>query len=139
MSEGDFKKYETSYRQYYGKDYDEALNNLRTTKKNRLKDEFIKKYPNAHLDRISFNVVLSKTGDVTETNVSFKVRDDQFLDITTKILKNSIRANYTGCREYGVRAARSNPLSYLQHIRYRIIIGNLLFTPSLDSQVILER
>ena len=40
MSEEDFK-YETSYRQYYGKDYDKALNNLRTTKK-RLKDEFEK-------------------------------------------------------------------------------------------------
>ena len=86
MSEEDFKKYETSYRQYYGKDYDKALNNLRMTKKH-LKDEFVKKYPNAHLDRFSFNVVLSKTGDVTETSISFKVRDDQFLDITAKDFK----------------------------------------------------
>ena len=45
------------------------------------------KYPNAHLDRFSFNVVLSKTGDVTETSVSFKVRDEQFLDITTEDFK----------------------------------------------------
>ena len=60
MSEEDFKKYETSYTQYYGSDYDKALNNLRTTKK-RLKDDFVKKYPNAHLSSFSFNVVLSKT------------------------------------------------------------------------------
>ena len=39
------------------------------------------------MDRFSFNVVLSKTGDVTETRVSFKVRDDQSLDITTEDFK----------------------------------------------------
>ena len=49
--EEDFKKYETSYRKYYGSDYDKALNNLKTTKKC-LKDEFKKKYPNAHLDSV---------------------------------------------------------------------------------------
>ena len=49
--------------------------------------QFVQQYPNAHLDRFRFNVVLSKTGDVTETNVSFKVRDDQFLDITTEDFK----------------------------------------------------
>ena len=86
--EENFKKYETSYRQYYGKDYDKALNNLRTTKKKTIKRRIKKKYPNAHLDRFSFNVVLSKTGDVTETSVSFKVLDEQFLDITTKDFKN---------------------------------------------------
>ena len=55
-----------------------SLNNLRTTKK-RLKDEFVQKYPDAHLDRFSFNI--------TEMSVSFKVRDDQFLDITAKGFK----------------------------------------------------
>ena len=75
--EEDFKKFEQSYKQYYGKNYDKALNNLRTTKK-RLKDEF---------DRFSFNVVLSKTGDVTGTSVSFKIREEQFPDITTKTFK----------------------------------------------------
>ena len=49
--------------------------------------QFTQKYPNAHLDRFRFNVVLSKTGDVTGTSVSFKVRDDQFLDITTDDFK----------------------------------------------------
>ena len=34
MTEEDFKKYETSYRQYCGSDCDKALNNLRTTKNN---------------------------------------------------------------------------------------------------------
>ena len=82
MSEEDFKKYETSYRQYYNK----ALRNLKNTKK-RMERQFVQKYPNAHLDRFRFNVVLSKTGDVTETSVSFKVRDDQFLDITTEDFK----------------------------------------------------
>ena len=84
--EEDFKKFEQSYRQYYGKNYDKALNNLRTTKK-RLKHEFEKKYLNAHVSRFSFNVVLSKTGDVTGTSVSFKIREEQFLDITTKTFK----------------------------------------------------
>ena len=49
--------------------------------------QFVQKYPNAHLDRFRFNVVLSKTSDVTKTSVSFKVRDDQFLDITTEDFK----------------------------------------------------
>ena len=86
MTEEDFKKYEKSYRQYYGENYEKALNNLKVTK-NQLKEEFIKKYPNAHLDRFSFNVVLSKTGDVLGTSVSFKVRDGQFLNITTNAFK----------------------------------------------------
>ena len=86
MTEEDFKKYEKTYRQYYGENYDKALNNLKVTKK-QLKEEFVKKYPNAHLDRFSFNVVLSKTGDVTGMSVSFKVRDGQFLNITTNAFK----------------------------------------------------
>ena len=86
MTEEDFKKYETSYRQYYGENYDKALNNLRATK-NRLKDEFEKKYPNAHVSRFSFNVILSKTGDVTGTSTSFKVCEGLFLDITTEDFK----------------------------------------------------
>ena len=39
------------------------------------------------MDRFRFNVVLSKTGDVTGASVSFKVRDDQFLEITTDDFK----------------------------------------------------
>ena len=42
--EEDFTRFEKSYREYYGENYDKALNNLRTTKK-RLKDEFENKYP----------------------------------------------------------------------------------------------
>ena len=49
--------------------------------------QFVQQYPNAHLDRFKFNVILSKTGDVTGTSVSFKVRDGQFLDITTDDFK----------------------------------------------------
>ena len=78
MSEEDFQKYETSYRQYYGSNYNKALRNLKNTKK-RMERQFIQKYPNAHLDRFKFNV--------TGTKVSFKVRDDQFLDITTDDFK----------------------------------------------------
>ena len=86
MSEADFKKYETSYRQYYGSNYNKALRNLKNTKK-WMKRQFAQQYPSAHLDRFRFNVVLSKTGDVTEMSVSFKVRDGQFLDITTDDFK----------------------------------------------------
>ena len=86
MSEEDFKKYETSYRQYYGSNYDKALRNLKNTKK-RMERQFVQQYPNAHLDKFKFNVILSKTGDVTGTSVSFKVRDGQFLDITTDDFK----------------------------------------------------
>ena len=39
--EENFTKYEKSYRQYYGENYDKALGNLRTTKK-RLRDDFLK-------------------------------------------------------------------------------------------------
>ena len=84
--EEDFTKYEKSYRQYYGENYDKALKNLRSTKK-RLRDDFLKKYPNANIERFSFNVILSKTGDVTKTSVSFKVRDGQFVNITTNAFK----------------------------------------------------
>ena len=31
--EEDFKKYETSYRKYYGENYNKVLNNLKATKK----------------------------------------------------------------------------------------------------------
>ena len=86
MSEEDFKKYETSYRQYCGSNYNKALRNLKNTKK-RMEQQFVQQYPKAHLDRFKFNVVLSKTGDVTETSVSFKVRDGQYLDITTDDFK----------------------------------------------------
>ena len=64
--EEDFKKCEKSYKQYYGKNYDKALNNLRITKK-RLRDSFEKKYTNAHISRFSFNVILSKTGDASHS------------------------------------------------------------------------
>ena len=87
MSEEDFKKYETSYRQYYGSNYNKALRNLKNTKK-QMERQFVQQYPNAHLDRFKFNVILSKTGDVTGTSVTFKVRDGQFLDITTDDFKN---------------------------------------------------
>ena len=87
MSEEDFTKYETSYRQYYGSNCDKALRNLKNTKK-RMERQFVQQYPNARLDRFKFNVILSKTGDVTGTSVSFKVRDGQFLDITTDDFKN---------------------------------------------------
>ena len=86
MSEEDFKKYETWYRQYYGSNYNKALRNLKNTKK-RMERQFVQQYPNAHLGRFRFNVILSKTGDVTGTKVSFKVRDGQFLDITTDDFK----------------------------------------------------
>ena len=49
--------------------------------------QFVQQYPNAHLDRFRFNVILSKTGDITGTKVSFKVHDGQFLDITTDDFK----------------------------------------------------
>ena len=84
--EEDFQKFEMSDRQYHGKNYHKALNNLRITKK-RLRDSFEKKYPNAHISRFSFNVTLSKTGDVTGRSVSFKIREGQFLDITTSTFK----------------------------------------------------
>ena len=84
--EEDFTKYETSYREYYGENYDKALRNLRSTKES-LKNDFKKKYPNANIKLFSFNVILSKRGDVTGTRVSFKVRDEQFLDITTNTFK----------------------------------------------------
>ena len=69
--EENFTKYEKSYRQYYGENYDKALRNLRSTKK-RLRDDFLKKYPNANIERFSFNVILSKTGDATKTSVRLK-------------------------------------------------------------------
>ena len=55
--------------------------------------QFVQQYPKAHLDRFKFNVILSKTGDVTGTSVTFKVRDGQFLDITTDDFKNLYSIN----------------------------------------------
>ena len=62
------------------------LRNLKHTKK-RLERQFVQKYPNTRLDRFRFNVYLSKTGDVTETSASFKVREGQYLDITADDFK----------------------------------------------------
>ena len=84
--EEDFKKYENSYRQYYGENYDKALRNLRSTKES-LRNDFKKKYPNANIKMFSFNVILSKSGNVTGASVSFKVLAEQFLDITTNTFK----------------------------------------------------
>ena len=86
MSEKDFVKFEKSYRQYYGENYDKALKNLRLAKK-RLRYEFERKYPTAEVSRFSFNVILSKTGDVTGTSTSYKIRDGQYLNITTHTFK----------------------------------------------------
>ena len=51
MSEEDFTKYETSYRQYYGSNYNKALRNLKNTKK-RMEKQFVQQYPNARLDKV---------------------------------------------------------------------------------------
>ena len=67
------------------------MGNLRSIKKS-LRDDFLQKYPNANIKRFSSNVVLSKSGDVTGTSVSFKVRDGQFVNITA----NAFKGLYSG-------------------------------------------
>lgn len=49
--------------------------------------KFEKRYPYAEVNRFKFNVTLSQTGDVTGTSISYKLRDEQYLDITTDIFK----------------------------------------------------
>lgn len=119
MSEEDFVKLEKSYRKYYGKNYDKALKNVRTTQK-RLRLDFMKKYPNADaISSFSFNVILSQTGDVTGTSISYKIRDGQYIDITTNIFKKL----YSGLLYWSPRiwdpsgtvqslVVDTNPLSY---------------------------
>ena len=128
--EGDFKKYEVSYRQYYIENYDKALRNLRSTKQS-LKNSFKKKYPNANIKLFSFNVTLSKSGDVTGTSVSFKVRDGQFLDITTNAFKKLYSGElYWSPRIWGttgtVQPFVKNP-SDLNVNSFKIYVTNELF------------
>ena len=129
MSEEDFKKYETSYRQYYGSNYNKALRNLKNTKK-RMERQFVQQYPNAHLDRFKFNVILSKTGDVTGT----------FLDITTDDFKKFYSGELHWLPRIWDTSGTVQPFDYHHH-RYRIIIGNSLFTSMQipGSRVILMR
>ena len=129
--EEDFKKYEASYRQYYGENYDKALRNLRSIKKS-LKNDFKKKYPNANIKLFSFNVTLSKSGDVTGTSVSFKVRNGQFLDITTNAFKELYsRELYWLPRIWGtagtVQLFIKNSSSDLNVNSFKIYVTNELF------------
>ena len=139
MSEEDFTKDETSYRQYYGSNYNKALRNLKNTKK-RMKRQFVQQYPNARLDRFKFIVTLSKTGDVTGTSVDFKVRDGQFLDITTDDFKKLYSGELhwlpviwdtSGTVQPFALASSSLPHNYRRFIIY--VNANSGFTSNFDA------
>ena len=80
MSEDDFDK--ESYKKYYGENYEKAKTNYRNSFAKE-KREFLKKYPNADVSRFSFNVIMTRTGDVTGTSVSYRIREGQYLNIDT--------------------------------------------------------
>ena len=103
--EEDFKKYETSYKQYYGENYDKALKNLRSTKKS-LRDNFLKKYPNANIKMFNFNVILSKSGDVTGQVFPLRFATNSFWTLRQTRSKSYIPESCTGHREYGVLLVR---------------------------------
>ena len=138
MSEEDFTKYETSYRQYYGSNYNKALRNLKNTKK-RMEKQFAQQYPNARLDRFKFNVILSKTGDVTGTSITLKVRDGQFLDITTDDFKKLYSGELHWLPVIWDTSGTVQPFAFAR--RYPIIFGNSSFTSMqiLGLQVISTR
>ena len=77
MSEEDFKKYETSYRQYYGSNYNKALRNLKNTKK-QMERQFIQQYPNAHLDRFKLKSSYQKPATLLGRAYRLKFATDNF-------------------------------------------------------------
>ena len=92
------------------------------------------------MDRFKFNVILSKAGDVTGTSVSFKVRDGQFLDITTDDFKKLYSGELhwlptiwdtSGTVAPFTLASSSLPHNYRKFIIY--VNANSRFTSNFDA------
>ena len=105
-----------------------------------MKRQFVQQYPNARLDRFKFIVTLSKTGDVTGTSVDFKVRDEQFLDITTDDFKKLYSGELhwlpviwdtSGTLQPFALASSSLPHNYRKFIIY--VNANSGFTSNFDA------
>ena len=69
-------------RKYYGKNYDKAMENAKEERA-KMKEEFLKKYPNADLSKFEFDVDLNQDGTIDSTSIFFKNSDVLSTDITS--------------------------------------------------------
>ena len=74
-------------RKYYGKNYDKAMKTAKQVKI-RMKNDFLKKYPNADLSKFDFEVYLNQNGTLDSTNIFFKNSDVLSTDITSSTFLN---------------------------------------------------
>ena len=79
---------EKMLRQYYGNNYDKAVRNTKLGIE-RAKLNFKRRYPNADISKFDFDVTLSKTGDIEETNIFYKINKDEGYDIASETFKRS--------------------------------------------------
>ena len=74
-------------RNYYGKNYDKAMENAKK-KRAEIRADFIKKYPNADLSKFDFEVHINQDGTVGSTAIYFKNSDVLSTDIKSDTFLN---------------------------------------------------
>ena len=74
-------------KEYYGKNYDKAMENIRK-EQSRMRADFLKKYPNADISKFEFDVTLKRNGDVDSTAIYFKNSDITGTYITSNTFLN---------------------------------------------------
>ncbi len=72
---------------YYGKNYDKAMR-LSEGVKEEMRRDFLKKYPNADINKFRFEVSIDKDLRV-EKNIYYKIDDTTSYDITSETFKNN--------------------------------------------------
>ena len=75
------------FRQYYGKNYDTAMRLAKDTREEMMRD-FLKKYPNADIDKFRFEVSIDQHLNV-EKNIYYKIDDTTSYDITSNTFLNN--------------------------------------------------
>ena len=83
-------------KEYYGKNYDKAMENIRK-EQSKMRADFLKKYPNADISKFEFDVTLKRNGDVDSTAIYFKNSDI----LSTDIKRNTFLNGKISPHEYG--------------------------------------
>ena len=75
------------FRQYYGKNYDKAMRVAKDTREEMRRD-FLKKYPDADIDKFDFEVSMDQDLNVEKT-IYYKIDDTTSYDITSDTFLNN--------------------------------------------------
>ena len=83
------------------------------------KRRFIKKYPDADVNKFEFDVELGPTGDITEYIVSYKISDGESYDITSEtFLNNKDLVKYLTINKWPKIWSADGSVPKFCHIRY---------------------